>query len=132
MDQKTYLMENLSIEATNNTPFAEFNQNGTLKLEGRSSSEDVSGLYNNMIDFVLQLEVPRVSFDINLEYINTASSKMLLSLLHAIDRNENIKSVQVNWFYEEGDEDSVETAEMFEDSLRRIRFTYNEISEVEY
>lgn len=132
MDQKTYLMENLSIEATNNTPFAEFNQNGTLKLEGRSSSEDVSGLYNNMIDFVLQLEVPRVSFDINLEYINTASSKMLLSLLHAIDRNENIKYVQVNWFYEEGDEDSVETAEMFEDSLRRIRFTYNEISEVEY
>ena len=85
-----------------------------------------------MIDFVLQLEVPRVSFDINLEYINTASSKMLLSLLHAIDRNENIKYVQVNWFYEEGDEDSVETAEMFEDSLRRIRFTYNEISEVEY
>jgi anti-anti-sigma regulatory factor len=124
-------MDNLTVEATTNTPMADFKPNGLLKLEGRSSSENAAKFYDSLIEFAGELNVPRVYLDINLEYINTASSKQLLSLLNTLDQNNNIGSVQVNWFYEEGDEDSVETGEMFEDSLKRIRFTYNEIADIE-
>ena len=72
-----------------------------------------------------------MNFDFNLEYINTASSKKILFLLTALEQNDNIDSIQVNWFYEEGDDDSIETAEIYDDSLNRIRFTYNEVAEIE-
>jgi hypothetical protein len=123
-------MTNITIKATSNTPWADFDKNGLLKLEGRSFPAIASDYYDPLIEFAAGLNTPCVSFDINLEYINTASSKKLLFLLNALDENKNIGSVQVNWFYEEGDDDSIETAEIFEDSLKRIRFTYNEVAEV--
>jgi hypothetical protein len=69
-------------------------------------------------------------FDINLEYFNTSSSKKLLELLKRLDANKQIHSVQVNWHFEEGDEDSVETAEIYEECLNRIDFKYYEYAEI--
>lgn len=124
-------MDNINVKATSNTPLADFNLNGILKLEGRSFPENASEFYDPLIDFIAELKTPYVSFDINLEYINTASSEKMLFLLNALDKNEDIGSAQVNWYYEEGDDDSVETAEIYENSLKRIRFTYNEVAEAD-
>ena len=44
--------------------------------------------------------------------------------------NNNITSVRINWHFEEGDEDSVDTAEIYEDSLVRVDFRYFEYAEV--
>lgn len=123
-------MENLTITATSQTPEISFHTNGHLKIEGRSFPEDAASFYDPLIEFIQELKVDSVNLDINLEYINTASSKKLLHLLQELDDQENIKSIVVNWHYEEGDEDSVETAEIFEDSVDRIRFTYNEIADL--
>lgn len=124
-------MNNLTIDATNNTPLADFKKNGMFKLEGRSFPENASNFYDPLIEFVKELKISHVNFDFNLEYINTASSKKILFLLTALEQNDNIDSIQVNWFYEEGDDDSIETAEIYDDSLNRIRFTYNEVAEIE-
>ena len=123
-------MEKLVIEATNHSPRAEFNPDGKLKLEGRSFPEDAAGFYSPLIQFAAELETMSVTFQINLEYINTASSKKLLELFRQLDFNENIFNVTVDWHYEEGDDDSVETAEIFEESLDRIKFVYSEYAEV--
>lgn len=125
-------MDKLTFEATSNTPWADFNQNGILKIEGRSYPENASVFFDPLIEFVNTLHVPCVCFDINLEYMNTASSKKLLFLLSALEQNKNIGSIQVNWYYEEGDDDSVETAEIYDDHLRRTRFTFNEVAEINY
>ena len=125
------MMKNITIDPTNITPMADFNQNGILKLEGRSFPENASAFFDPLTKFVRELKVPHVNFDINLEYINTASSKKILFLLTALEQNDDIGSIQVNWHYEEGDDDSVETAEIYEESLNRVRFAYNEIAEVE-
>jgi len=123
-------MDKITIDKTKNVPLVNFDQNGLLRIEGRSIPENASVFYAPLIKFVDELKVPCVYFDINLEYINTASSKQILMLLNTLDQNEKIGSVRLNWFYEEGDDDSIETAEVYEDSLRRIRFTYNEVAEV--
>ncbi len=123
-------MEKLVIEATNQSPRVEFNPDGMLKLEGRSFPENASIFYNPLIDYVSELEVMEVILHVNLEYINTASSKKLLELFRRLDSNENIFNVLINWHYEEGDDDSVETAEIFEESLDRVKFVYSVHAEV--
>ena len=123
-------MDNITIDATKNVPLVKFDPNGFLKIEGRSIPENASLFYAPLIRFADELNAPVVYFDISLEYMNTASTKQILMLLNTLDQNEKIGSVCLNWFYEEGDDDSIETAEAYEDSLRRIRFIYNEVAEV--
>jgi hypothetical protein len=123
-------MEKLVIEATNHSPRVEFNSDGMLKIEGRSFPEDATSFYSPLIEYVSGLEVLSVNLLVNLEYINTASSKKLLDLFRQLDSNENVFNVTIDWQYEEGDEDSVETAEIFEESLDRVKFVYSEYAEV--
>jgi hypothetical protein len=123
-------MEKILSEPTSHLPLVDFNPEGNLKLEGRSIPEDACKLYNPLIEFVDQLNVIHVTFDINLEYFNTATSKKLLELLKHLDANNKIKVVLVIWHFEEGDDDSVETAEIYEECLRRTDFRYMELAEV--
>jgi hypothetical protein len=123
-------MEKLVIEASAYSPRVEFCPDGILKLEGRSFPEDASEFYNPLISYVSELEVLTVNFLVNLEYINTASCKKLLELFRQLDSNEKVFNVVVNWHYEEGDDDGLETAEIFEESLDRVKFIYSEYAEV--
>lgn len=122
-------MENLIIEASGHSPRVEFDVNGKLKIEGRSIPEDVSKLFNPLIEFVSSLNIESVIFDINLEYFNTATSKKMLELLKHLEANNHVGKVFINWFFEEGDEDSVEIAEIYEESLIRSVFRYVELRE---
>jgi hypothetical protein len=123
-------MEKLVVEATNYLPRIDFSPEGQLVLEGRAIPEDASRFFEPMIRFVDELETEEVTFKINLDYFNTASSKKLLELLKHIDVNDKIQKVRINWHFEEGDEDSVETAEIYEEILDRADFSYIEYSEV--
>ncbi len=122
-------MENIVIEGTFYTPRVEFYADGRLLIEGRSLPEDVSILYTPLIEWVMGLKAESVVFNINLEYFNSASSKKIMELLKHLDANINIKTLQINWHYEEGDDDSVDTAEIFEESLLKANFRYLEYEE---
>jgi hypothetical protein len=122
-------MENLLVESTQYLPLIDFSTEGRLKLEGRSIPEDVNKIFNPMIEFVDHLSVPEVIFDIKLDYFNTASSKKILDLLKHLDTNIHIEQIHVNWHFEEGDEDSVETAEIYEEFLERTDFRYKKYAE---
>lgn len=122
-------MENLFLKGTDSTPEVFFNTNGDLLLEGRSMPEDVSVIYNQLFHFVQKLEVQELKLKINLDYFNTASSKKIMELLQHIEANQKIKTINVEWHYEEGDDDSVETAEIYEDFLLRTNFRYFEYEE---
>lgn len=122
-------MEKLSVAATDCLPAIEFSPDGKLKMEGKSIPEDANRVFNPLIEFIDQLEVSEVVFDINLIYFNTASSKKIMEMLRHLDANSRIEQILVNWHFEEGDEDSVETAEIYEESLFRVDFRYIEYSE---
>lgn len=126
------MMEKLIKEATTHTPMADFDPSGRLKLEGRSFPENVAKYYDPLIDFVKDLKVDTVRFDVNLEYFNTASSKKLLDLFKHLDANSHINTILIHWHYEEGDDDSLETAEIFEESLLRCQFLYQEYAETTF
>jgi hypothetical protein len=124
-------MERIVIEPSTHSPLIDFNPDGTLLMEGRSIPENVSRLFDPLIDFAKFLEVEKCTFNLNLEYFNTATSKKLLELFKNLDANNKIGEILINWHFEEGDEDSVEMAEIYEESLRRSKFQYHEHAEAE-
>jgi hypothetical protein len=123
-------MEKFTSDPTSYLPLVDFSSEGYLKLEGRALPENANSLFNPLISFIDQLIVPSVIFEIKLEYFNTASSKKILELLKHLDANTQINEIAVIWHFEEGDEDSLETAEIYEDCLKRIKFSYKEYAEV--
>ena len=123
-------MERIVREMTTYMPRVDFSPVGKLVMEGRAIPEDATKFFNPLIEFVDQIKVKEVIFDINLEYFNTAASKKLLELMKHLDANTNIQTLRINWHFEEGDEDSVETAEIYEESLVRADFRYFEYAEV--
>ena len=124
-------MSNIIFEKTDSSPEVNFSKTGDLFLQGRSMPEDVRIIFDPLIDFVQKLEVNEVNFKIDLNYFNTATSRKLMDLLQYIDANNNINIVNVFWHFEEGDEDSLETAEIYEDLLLRTNFKYIEYAEAE-
>jgi hypothetical protein len=47
-----------------------------------------------------------------------------------MDANGKIKSFIINWHYEAGDDDTLETGQIFEEILIRAQFQYHEYAEV--
>jgi len=122
-------MESILIEATHSTPAINFNIDGRLMIEGRSLPEDVNKFYKPLIEWIVKLTSESVKLDINLEYLNSASSKKLLELLKILDAKSKIESFIINWHYEEGDDDALETGQIFEEVLIRAKFHYHEYAE---
>jgi hypothetical protein len=122
-------MKNICLEPTSSTPAVRFATDGRLLIEGRSLPENVSKFYNPLIEWVKRLDALVVRIDLNLEYLNSASSKKVLELLRALDTNASIKEFIVNWHYEADDEDSLESGQIFEDFLVKAEFRYHQYSE---
>jgi hypothetical protein len=102
-------MNDLIIEKTYSTPFIQFNtQNGVMKIEGRSIPENPSLFYDPIIAWLndfFQNSIIKIKLDIKLDYINSGSTKSILSILKTIKQHfDKGIECQVNWYYEEDDE----------------------------
>lgn len=111
-------MKNLLIEPTNLTPQVVFNpETSVLELRGRSSPDNSPGFYSQIQDFINEYFDGEPSdlftMNVNLEYFNTSSLKCIFQLLKKLSdvNSEGIAKVVINWYYEEDDEDMLETGE---------------------
>jgi len=68
----------------------------------------------------------KVIMDIKLEYMNSSSSNQLLMILRNLDENSNINELIINWFYEEDDDDALESGQIYEELLQKASFRYHE------
>jgi hypothetical protein len=123
-------MEDLIIEGTNNTPYIHFKPNGELNMEGRSLPEDSARFFAPVFDWTNALTAENVVLNVKLEYLNTASSKQLLSLLKIITENPSVKKTEINWYYEEGDLDGLETGEHYA-TIIKAPFKFIEYAETD-
>ena len=123
-------MRNLSIKNTNLTPSVNFRSNGELRIEGRSIPEDPESFYEPLFQWINEyFQDPKDStrLDIQLEYINSGSSKFIMSFLKIFkDRFDEGKNISINWFYEEDDENLQELGVHYK-TLLKIPFNLVEI-----
>jgi hypothetical protein len=115
-------MRILKINETQQTPKVEFNAaDNTITFMGRIMCEDASDFFEPINNWLQEYEIEapeKTWLNLNLEYINTSSSKCLLNMLKRFEQMKSKgKGVEVNWIYEQDDEDMEEAGKDFHQML---------------
>lgn len=95
-------------------------ENGIFALEGKSSPEDSFSFYSSILDGVKNLSLPKneLTANFNLVYFNTSSSRCLFVLMRELKTlNTKGHTININWHYEENDDDIKEVGEDFAELL---------------
>jgi hypothetical protein len=116
-------MKPLFIEATIDSPQVNLDKDKNIfEIKGKSLPENVNIFYQPIIDwFTEYFKQPNneTLIDFKFDYINTASSKTILSLLLVVEEAvKNGANVKVRWFYEEDDEDMKDIGEEYADIIQ--------------
>jgi hypothetical protein len=111
-------MEILDIQGTNDTPKVIFDpEGGVFEISGRSLPEDVVTFYKPVLDWLEEYKLNPLEyteFAFRYIYFNTATSKLIQDVLIKLEELfEAGNNVQVIWFYEEDDEDMLDSGEEF-------------------
>ena len=124
-------MESLSIEGTNKTPSIKLNpENGVIEIKGRSIPENSIEFYRPIVEWLDEYAKnpnKKTTVNVQLEYFNTSSSKCILDIFKKLESLKKARNeVIINWYYEEDDEDMLESGEDYE-SIIRVPFKMIEI-----
>ena len=112
-------MERLVIDKTDDTPAIDFNaETKEMKISGRSLPEDVTTFYAPVLAWLDELEETAIGafkFIVNLEYFNTASSKLILDILMRLEdiHTGGNNTIEIIWNYDKRDTDMEEAAEEY-------------------
>lgn len=93
---------------------------GILKLSGRSLPEDAKSFYQPFKEWLQELYAsPSESIDVSieLEYYNTASSKLIVNMLLSLEKLQSTKKVSVLWLHDEDDIEMEETGQDFKNLI---------------
>ncbi len=124
-------MENLYIKGSEETPEIIFDKDKPeFRVSGKSYMEDATAHYEQVISWLTSYRKnpnPSTVFKFELEYVNTASSKIVNDIM---DELENIfledHEVLVEWHYFEDDEDMLELGQEYEE-VYEVPFKFEEI-----
>lgn len=127
-------MENLTLEGSAKTPTVDFNSaEGTLELKGRSIPENSIEFFKPLNDWVESYgKSPQAQTEVNikLEYFNTLSSKCILDFFKKLEViNGKSTNVNINWYFEEDDEDMEEAGEDY-GAILNLTFKMIEVEEI--
>ncbi|HCY00763.1 MAG TPA: nuclear pore complex subunit [Bacteroidales bacterium] len=123
-------MESLYIEPTEFTPKIFFDiENSAFEISGFSRPENVIGFYkpilkwledynDNVLSKNTDFEKSILTLNLKMTYFNSASSKFLLDvMLEFMKFMSKGNKIEVNWYYEEGDDEILESGEEISDML---------------
>ncbi len=121
-------MNELTILATEITPFVLLNkEKGQFQISGKCLPEDVKSFFNPVIEwFEEYIQNPNdiTNIELDFEYFNTASSKMILIILSKLrDMHKAGKKVSVIWKFPQYDVELEEAGEEFSELLN-IPFSF--------
>jgi hypothetical protein len=122
-------MEDLYIKGTNTVPSVSLKTTGEIKLEGRALIENAFKFFQPLITWAKEFSTKKMNIEVNLEYFNTSVSKQLLDLFKAFDGNSNNEVINLTWAYEEGDDEMLESGEIYKELLPRFNFSFKEYAE---
>lgn len=121
-------MEAFEMEGGNQLPRIILDKaKGVFEISGQSLPENVHEFYSpviNWLDEYAKDPNPTTEVTFKMEYYNTASSKMLFSILEKFD--EMFKAghnVKIFWHYDQDDEDMLESGEDYAD-LCKVPFEF--------
>jgi hypothetical protein len=123
-------MEDLFIQGTDSLPNISFKSNGELKITGRALPEDANAFFRPILDWLRNFSADEVNIEFNLDYFNTSVSKQILDMFKIIEGNPANKVIKIKWMYEDGDDEMLESGEIYSEMLKRFQFTYHKYAEI--
>jgi len=115
-------MEILNYKASGLNPGITLNtETNEFRFFGKSCPENVVEFYAPIIDWLEEYKtnaLEKTVFEFNLEYYNTASSKILFVVMQKLEAiKESGKEVVIKWYYPEDDEALEEAGEEYDDLI---------------
>ena len=91
-------------------------EDGKIEIVGRSLPEDARDFYLPFRDWLLELfvsDTKSITVYIELEYFNTATSKIIIDMLLNLEKLKVNKTVSITWAYDEDDLEMEDTGRDF-------------------
>jgi len=108
-------MKNLTLEKTPQTPQIYLQTTGELLIKGISTPQNVQKFYQQVFDWLTEFKNTNpksVNLTLEIEYLNTSSSRIFVELLVLIKSFKDVGSdLSITWRYEEEDEDIYDLGE---------------------
>jgi hypothetical protein len=123
-------MEDLFVQGTDSLPTVSLKSSGELKITGRALPEDANSFFRPILDWLRNFSADEVNIEFNLDYFNTSVSKQILDMFKIIEGNPANKVIKIKWMYEDGDEEMLESGEIYSEMLKRFQFTYHKYAEI--
>ncbi|MBN2611023.1 MAG: SiaC family regulatory phosphoprotein [Bacteroidales bacterium] len=123
-------MEDLMIQGDSANPTVIFKTSGEIKFEGRALPENAIKFFQPLKEWAANIDVKEIKIEFNLDYFNTSVSKQLLDLFRDFENNPRIEKIFMNWMYEDGDDEMLESGEIYEEMLKRFTFSYQKYAEI--
>lgn len=127
-------MEDIKINAKERSPEVDFNfSTNTFSLSGESYPEDIPEFFGPIIEKLEQhlkaQKKAKIVFNFKLIYFNSSSARVLLGIFDLLDETAKNNTVEVNWFYEDDDDNMEELGEEFGEDLENANFNLRPIEE---
>lgn len=110
-------MEKIHLEGSKKTPEIILDPAGEIQISGRSIHEDPAKFFEPLLHWVEEysaVPIDVTTVNIKLEYFNSGSAKYILNILQLLAAVDDLgKQLQINWHYEEGDDDILERGEYY-------------------
>jgi len=117
----------LEKERTTSTPYILIDEEKSyMKFEGRSFHENVVEFYqdvNSWLDTYLEKDFGCFTFDFEMNYFNSSTSKLLHNMLTKMDeRASDERKVIVNWITTDDNDIIIECGEDFQEDFSNLKF----------
>lgn len=117
----------LEKQGTVSTPYVLIDEaKNYMKLEGRSFHENVVEFFEEVDGWLteyLQSDFAEFTFDCEMNYFNSSTSKLLLNMIVKMDRAaEGGKKVTVNWITSKENDIVIECGEDFAEEAENLTF----------
>jgi hypothetical protein len=125
-------MEVLYIKGSDTTPEINFNNlTGEFTMVGKAIPADAEEFFRPILNWLgdyVSASAAQTKLTIKLDYFNISASKRLLFIFYKLNELvENNKSVSVEWFYHEDEDDMFEVGQDFA-YMVKIPFKFSEYS----
>ena len=120
--------EGLLIEPSGTTPYVRVDYaDGIIEMKGRSSPQDGLRFFTPIFESIKNLEKKSsIKVVFGLEYFNTTSAKCIFNVFKQLCHfSKEGVNIEIDWMYDEYDDDMKETGEDFED-ITHLPFRYVE------
>jgi len=117
----------LEREKTKTTPYILIDEEkGYMCFKGESYLEDIVGFFkeiNEWLQKYLTSDFTSFTFDCELEYFNSSTTKQIYKMLRLMDTCVSGKKVIVNWIVADKDDDMlIECGEDYKDDMKNLCF----------